>query len=292
MFIGKIHKFEITSQDEEGHWLKLLGSNEQEIADDIFMPKLKRGPSASESFEIGQEIEAFAYQYEDDRILATSLLPVAEVDEFVCLEVVGSENFGAFLDWGLENDLYVPAKKQNTPMHEGEQYLVRICYDDKSGKLYGTTKFASFLNTDEFPFNEGDRVEAIPVEELDLGIRCIVNKKHIGMLYYNEIFSELDHNFKYDAYVKKIREDGLIDLSIQPIGHKKFAGTQQQVLDMLKKSGGSSNLHDKSAPEEIYNELGMSKKAFKAAIGMLYKKKEIIITKSGIELREYSNKQE
>ncbi len=283
MEIGKIREFTVITAEENGHYVRLVAF-EGEEAEELFMPHLRNDLSRSLDLKIGQTIEAFVYQNEDEEVCASLLLPYAEVEEFALLRVVDSQGFGAFLNWGLDKDLFVPSKKQKTPMNIGELHLVRICYDTASGKLYGTTKYESMLETLDFYFQEGDKVEVIPAEEHELGYRCIVNRKFIGMIYHNEIFTDIELDKEYEGYVKKIREDGLIDVALQIQGIKRLDESQTKILDMLKANGGKSNLHDKSSPEEIKQVLEMSKKTFKNSIGMLYKAKKIVINKDGIEL--------
>lgn len=283
MEIGKIREFTVISAEETGHFVRLI-EIEGETPDELFMPHLRNDPARSLELKIGQTIEAFVYQNEEEEVCASLLLPYAEVEEFALLRVVDSQGFGAFLNWGLDKDLFVPSKKQKTPMNVGELHLVRICYDTASGKLYGTTKYESMLETLDFYFQEGDKVEVIPAEEHSLGYRCIVNRKFIGMIYHNEIFVDIEFDKEYEGFVKKIREDGLIDVALQIQGIKRLDESQSKIIKFLEDNGGSSKLHDKSSPDDIKDALGMSKKTFKNTIGMLYKSKKIIINKDGIEL--------
>lgn len=283
MEIGKIREFKVISKSDSGHFIRLLG-DEEESNEDIFMPDLRSDSSLSHNLKIDQTIDAFVYLDEHGQLRASQLLPYAEVEEFALLRVVDAQEFGAFLDWGLEKDLFVPSKKQKTPMYKDEFYLVRVCFDATTGKLYGTTKYESMLQTLDFYFQEGDKVEVIPAEEHDLGFRCIINRKFIGMIYHNEIFVEIELDKEYDGYVKKIREDGLVDVALQIQGIKRLDVSQTKILEILQASGGKLQLHDKSSPEDIKQKLNMSKKTFKNAIGMLYKAKKIIIKDDGIEL--------
>lgn len=283
MEIGKIYEFEVISATDSGHFVRSIDT-EGTSQGDLFMPFLRSDPERSQALKIGQIIEAFVYQDDEEQLCASLLLPYAEVEEFAVLRVVDTQEFGAFLDWGLEKDLFVPIKKQKTRMATGELHLVRICYDADSGKLYGTTKYESLLQSLDIYLQTGDKVEVIPAEEHDLGIRCIINRKFIGMIYYNEIFTNVELDQEYEGYVKKVREDGLIDVALQIQGVKRLDVSQTKILAKLKASGGRLPLHDKSSPEEIKQLLEMSKKTFKSAIGMLYKAKKIVIKKDGIEL--------
>lgn len=286
MEIGKIDEFTVVSATDLGHFIRLKDPEgiDEESQEDIFMPHLRNNKSRSHELKIDQTIDAFIYQNDEGKITASLLLPYAEVEEFAVLKVVAAQDFGAFLDWGLEKDLLVPAKKQKTPMKVGEFHLVRICFDADSGKIYGTTKYISFLETLEVYFKEGEKIEIVPAEEHDLGYRCIINRKFIGMIYHNEIFVDIELDKEYEGYVKKIREDGQVDAVLQEQGVKGLNDSRMKILKMLEENGGSSPLHDKSSPDEISKALGMSKKTFKNSIGILYRAKQIVITKSGIEL--------
>jgi len=284
MEIGKIREFKVISSEENGHYITLL-EHEGDDAQDIFMPHLRNNSELSHELKVDDIIEAFVYHDDNGGLVASQLLPDAEVEEFALLKVVDSQPFGAFLDWGLEKDLFVPAKKQKKPMQVGELYLVRVCYDRESGKIYGTTKFDSMLATLDFDIRDGDQVEVIPAEEHELGYRCIVNRRYIGMIYHNEIFEKIKLDREYEGHIKKIREDGLIDLSLQVQGIKGLDAAAKKILEFLKKNGGKLKLHDKkSSPEQIKQVLGMSKKTFKSSVGMLYKARKIVITDDGIEL--------
>lgn len=287
MEIGKIREFKIVSQTEGGHFVTLL-EHDGEEPQELFMPSLRSDPLRSHDLNVDDVIEAFVYRDDSGAPCASLLLPDAEVEEFALLRVVESQAFGAFLDWGLEKDLFVPAKKQKKPMAVGELHLVRVCYDAESGKIYGTTKYESILETLNFYFKEGDKVEIIPAEVHQLGYRCIVNRKFIGMIYHNEIFIDVELDREYEGHVKKIREDGLIDVALQVQGIKALDAAQKKILEILTSAGGKLGLHDKSSPEDIKRVLGMSKKTFKSSVGMLYKARKIVITDNGIELAKKS----
>lgn len=286
MEIGKINEFKVISETKSGHFIRLSDIEGEEVSSsqDLFMPHLKRDKKKSQGLKVNQIIEAFTYLNQDGEIEASLELPYGEVNEFVVLKVVDTQDFGAFLDWGLDSDLYVPIKKQKETMKKGEYHLVRICFDSQTGKIYGTTKFGSFLSSLDIYFKEGDKVEVIPAEDHQLGFRCIVNREYLGLIYHNEIFTEIELDKAYDGYVKKIRDDGLIDISLQATGTQRVLDAETQILEYLKSHNGESKLHDKSSPKEIKQELGISKQAFKNAIGRLYKARKILISKTGIKL--------
>jgi predicted RNA-binding protein (virulence factor B family) len=286
MELGKINEFKVVSKTDTGHFISLsdIDGDDPNQSEEIFMPHLKRDREKSMSLQVGDVVEAFVYKDEKLGIQASLDLPYAEVNEFVVLKCVGARDFGAFLDWGLESDLFVPIKNQKETMEHGKYYLIRICFDAENGKVYGTTKFGSFLSSLDIYLKEGDQIEIIPAEDHKLGYRCIINREFLGMLYRNEIFTEIEFDKAYHGYVKKIREDGLIDATLQPVGTKRVLSAQDQILEYLKANGGESSLHDKSSPAEIKQELGISKQAFKNAIGRLYKERKIIISRTGISL--------
>ena len=169
-------------------------------------------------------------------------------------------------------------------MGQDQYYIVRVCLDERTNKIYGTTKIGKYIAASEFDIEEKDRVRVIPARKEELGYRCLINEKFIGMIYYNEIFQDIEIGCELPGFVKKIREDGLVDISLQQIGFERLDSTQETILNYLRKNGGKSSLHDKSSPDEIKATLNMSKKSFKSSIGMLYKQKKILIHKDGIEL--------
>lgn len=286
MEIGKVYDFKVISMTNKGHWIRLTEVGDRtERPDNIFMPFL-RDREKSEALEIGQIIEAFVYQNEEGKLEATQQLPYAEVDEYIVLKVVNEREFGVFMDWGMDKDLLVPIQFQQDPMRLDEYYLIRICVNEQTGKFHGSSKFSEFLENQEIYFEEGDKVEVIPVEDHELGFRCVINRNFLGLIYKNEIFTEIDLDQAYDGYVKKIREDGLIDVSLQKIGSYRINDSQDVIMKALKDNGGTLDLHDKSSPASIKAKLGMSKQTFKNSIGRLYKARKITISKSGIKLNQ------
>ena len=273
--IGKVNDLIVSRETSSGFYLR-----DPETGDEVFMP-----PSmAPIKMKMEQEIKAFVYVDTKDMLIATDQIPYAEVGEFALLRVVSTEDFGAFLDWGIEKDLLVPGNEQKIKIRDYEEHLVRICLEEETDRLFGTTKLGKFIESSEFDFSEGDKVELVPVQETDLGYKVIIRKKYIGMIYHNEIYSRVQIGKTYDGFVKKMRADGLVDLALQVQGIKNLVDGKDIVLNMLAEEGGKSNLHDKSPPELIRSRLGMSKKTFKSSIGMLFKERKILINKDGIEL--------
>lgn len=237
-----------------------------------------------ENFKEEDEIKVFLYKDSEDRIVATTETPKVVVNEFACLQVKQVNKYGAFLDWGLEKDLMVPFSEQRDKMQEGESYVVRLVHDTKSDRLFASTKLNKYLVKDHMIVATGDEVEAIIVDESDLGYQAIIEDAHLGLLYRSETFRTLEVGDRLNVYVKKIREDGKIDLSLEQEGIGKIEPSAQKILDKLKESDGFLELHDKSHPVLIAETLGMSKKTFKKAIGNLYKKRLILLEKKGIRL--------
>lgn len=219
-------------------------------------------------------------------MIATSQIPYACVGEYAFLRVLDVEDFGAFFDWGIEKDLLVPGNEQKIKVRKHEQHLVRVCLEEETNRVYGTTKLGKYIESSEFDFAETDQVGLVPVQKTDLGYKIIINKKFIGMIYDNEIFTNIELGKAYEGVVKKIREDGLVDVALQVQGIKNLDEAKVKILEFLKESGGKSPLNDKSSPEQIKSTLAMSKKTFKSAIGMLYKDRKIQINKDGIVLTQ------
>jgi len=236
--------------------------------------------------KIGDIIEVFLYKDSEDRIIATTEKPYAKVGEFAFLKAAEVSQFGAFLDWGLMKDLLVPFREQReNQMEKGKSYLVRICLDEKTERIFGSARLEKFLGKEPVSFKEKEEVDLIIYGKNDLGFRAIINGSHIGLVYKNEVFVPLEIGQRIKGYIKKIKEDGKIDLCLQKEGYQKIDGIAEDILDKLKKSGGFIALTDKSAPELVYGTFGISKKTYKKSIGALFKKRLITITDDGIRLR-------
>ena len=233
----------------------------------------------------GDEIEVFIYTDSEDRPIATTLRPAVVRDSFAALKCVALSSFGAFMDWGLEKDLLVPTKAQEDPMSEGRWYVVYCGYDADTDRLIGSSKINALI-VDEAPeeLKEGDEVTALIYERTDLGLNAVVNDQFRGLFYANELFKPLRIGDKVKAYVKRIREDLRVDLSLQPAGYAKVEPNAQAILDKLKAQNGFLPLTDSSEPQAIYKHLEMSKKTFKKAIGALYKDRKIVLKEDGIYL--------
>ncbi len=231
----------------------------------------------------GDTINVFIYKDSEDRIIATTLVPKAQAGEFACLKVKQINNAGAFMDWGLEKDLMVPYREQHRPMQEGKSYIVQVVLDPQTERLIGVGKLAPFLSKDISALNEGMEVELLITEYTDLGITAIIDNKYRGMLFKNEVFQNLEIGAKIKGYIKTIRDDGKIDLSLRKPGFEEVKDSTAVILEKLKLVN-KLNYSDNSSPEEIKEEFGMSKKTFKKAIGVLYKQGRIVIEENSIRL--------
>lgn len=274
--IGKVNKMVVDSKGSDGYSLVEPASGEA-----AFLP-LHQAPR---ELRTKQEIKVFIYvDTNTERVLASPKIPKAQVGEYACLEVVEAPEFGAFVNWGMDKDLLVPGNEQKIKLKVGDYALVRICMEEGTKRIFGTTKLGKYIEDSVFDIEENSKVDVVPVEESDLGFRSIINGKYIGMLYHSEVFEEVHLDKRYRGYVKKIRTDGLVDLALQPQGARNLFESKDKVLGIIKKNGGKIELTDKSAPQAIYEMFGMSKKTFKAAVGMLYKDRRIVINKDSIEL--------
>ncbi len=237
-----------------------------------------------ESYEIGDSLTVFCYLDHSERPVATTLEPEILVNEFQLLKVVEVNEFGAFMDWGLEKHLLVPFREQRDKMKEGNWYVVYCYLDHQSNRLVGSNKIDKFLNNDTLTVHEGDVVELVVSRQTELGYEVIINHHHKGLVYADEIFKKLAIGDNTKGVIKKIRSDNKIDVSLQPLGEKILEPAAKKIYNQLLAHGGFLGLHDKSEPELIKNELQMSKKTFKKGIGTLYKARKILIKNDGIHL--------
>ncbi len=236
-----------------------------------------------EGLEEGDALEVFIYRDSEDRLIATTLQPKLELYEFGSLTVKSVSKFGAFLDWGLEKDLLVPFSEQNHPLQEGESVVVGLVPDVETDRLIGTCKVGQYLEYDRIPFAPGDEVECLIYERSDLGYNAIIDNHYRGLFYYNEVFQPLAIGAKVKAYIKQVRVDKSIDLSLQPQGYYQSVDINtDKILQKLEEQNGFLALTDHSDPALIYSVLEMSKKAFKKAIGALYRERVIRLEEDGI----------
>ena len=238
--------------------------------------------------EAGDELEVFLYCDSEDRVIATTEKPFATLGEIVGLVVKDVAANGAYMDWGLMKDLFVPFREQDEKMVVGKVYLVKILLDEATDRIYATSKIAKYLSdTAEDELHENDEVKILVWKQTDLGYKLIVNDLYIGLIFKNEIFQPIKTGQILRGYVKQIREDGKMDIALQKQGYRnQIPDATDIILKKLKETNGYLSLTDNSSPDEIYASLGMSKKAFKRAIGSLYKLRKVILEEKGIRLIE------
>ncbi|MFO7670731.1 MAG: S1-like domain-containing RNA-binding protein [Bacteroidales bacterium] len=231
------------------------------------------------------ELEVFIYRDSEGRKVATTLIPKIALHEFAQLKVNAVSAVGAFMDWGLEKDLMVPFREQKQKMEEGRWYIVYMNLDQKTDRLYASNRIERFLQNDLISVKEGEKVSLLIWQKTDLGYTVIINNIHKGLIFDNEIFTSLRIGDKVPGFIKKIREDGKIDVAIQAAGYRKTNDANTElIVKKLTENQGFLSLTDQSSPEEIYSGLGISKKAFKKSIGSLYKQKVITLESDGIRL--------
>ena len=227
------------------------------------------------------EMNVFIYRDSEDRLLATTEKPYATVGDFAYLKVMAVNTIGAFLDWGLPKELLVPYREQKQNMERGKSYLVYLYLDPQSQRIAATAKIDKYLDKTPAEYEPGQEVDLIISDRTDLGYKVLINQSHRGIIYKNEVFQKLQTGQKIKGYIKIIREDGKIDACLQKPGYKKIESLEDTILDILMKDGGKTEISEKSSPEIIYNMFGVSKKAFKMALGALYKKRRIDFNEKG-----------
>ncbi|MBU1311100.1 MAG: GntR family transcriptional regulator [Gammaproteobacteria bacterium] len=271
--LGKINRLAVKKQVKFGFYLDGLSWGEILLPNNV----------APAGLEIGRELDVFLYLDSEDQLIATTEQPKIKVGEVAQLQVVASTKVGAFVNWGLKKDLLVPFSEQQIPLKEGQKYLV-YCYVDNSNRIVASSKLDRHLHKTPASYNAGDKVDIIISEQTDIGYKAVVNHQHWGVLYKNEVFKPLRRGERMPAYIVKVRDDGKIDLRLNSTTYKQALELTEQVIKKLQQNGGKLALTDKSSPEQIYATFGVSKKAYKQAIGSLYKDKKIVISEHGIIL--------
>ena len=258
-----------------------LGLPDAAYEDVVLLPNKYLKPGMKE----GGELEVFIYLDSEDRPVATTETPLLEIGKFAELEVREVNRVGAFLDWGLEKDLFVPYSEMVFKLEIGEKYIFGMFLDEQTGRLVATPRISHLLQRENVALQGSEQVDIWVYNETELGYQVIVNGKYGGLIYENEAFEELEIGERRTGFVKQVRHDGKIDVSLQPLGVASIEPNAQKVLDALNAEGGKLGLSDKSTPEAITEKLGMSKKAFKKAIGSLYKKRLIKIEDRSISAK-------
>ncbi len=272
--LGKYNQLEVVKEVDFGVYLD--GDEDGEI----LLPKRY----VPEGCVPGDMLNVFIYLDMDERLVATTLEPYVQVGEFACLEVAWVNQFGAFLNWGLMKDLFVPYREQKAKMVKGGKYMVYAYIDEESYRIVASAKVERFLSKDRPEYEPGEEVDILVWQRTDLGYKVIVDNKFGGMLYHNEIFQPLQPGKQLRAYIKQVREDGKIDLELQKGGYKKIDDFAETLLRYIESQGGYTDLNDKTDVAVIYNAFGVSKKTFKKAVGDLYKKRLIVLEEGGMRL--------
>lgn len=270
---GRYHRLKVIRIKEAGAYL-------DDGANGILLPKrfVPRGTKP------GDELSVFVYHDSEGRLVATTQQPKAVVGDIALLKVVATNRHGAFLDWGLMKDLFVPHSRQISPMRIGGEYLVHLYIDAQAGRVTASQYIEHLLSNETLTVKEKDEVDLIVYRQTELGWTVIINNKHKGLLYASDVFQPLRIGDKLKGYIKQIRDDGKIDVAPGKPGYHRINDEAEKIMQLLHTNGGYLPYHDKSDPEAIYAFFGMSKKAFKMALGKLYKERKIDHTPGGIRL--------
>jgi len=272
--LGKYNELKVVKCLDFGVYL-----DGQELGE-ILLPTSQVPPNT----KVGDGLEVFLYRDSEDRLIATSKEPFATIDQFAVLRVVTVDKVGAWMDWGLDKHLLVPFREQKQDMEAGKQYLVYVYIDHESQRIVASSKLDKFLDNIPPEYEENQEVDLLISNQSEIGYVAIINHTHSGMLYKNEVFQPLKRGQKLKGFIKKVRPDDKIDLTLQKPGYDKIGTMAENIRKLLIKHKGTLPYDDKSSPEEIYGFFQISKKDFKKAIGLLYKRKEIIIEDQKISL--------
>lgn len=271
--LGRMNSLPIIKLDEKGAWLD---------ADDlgqVFVPQSQ----LPETIKVGSTLAVFPYLDGDSELVISVDKPLAQVGEFAGMKVISASRIGAFLDWGLKKDLFVPANEQAKPMQTGHTYVVYV-YLDRESRPTATSRLDHYLSIEMPRYEPWEEVDLLICEQTDLGYKVIVNKKFWGLIFYNEIFTTIKIGQRTKGYIKKIHEDGKLDVTLNKPGLARKDEAGEKILARLQKQGGFLPVGDKSSPELIYSQFSMSKGTFKKAIGGLFKQGLITIEEGGIRL--------
>ncbi|EHR6179144.1 GntR family transcriptional regulator [Vibrio parahaemolyticus] len=273
--IGQINSLEVIKKADFGVFLD----------GDDYGSVLLPNKYVPEGTELGDHIEVFLYFDSESQLAATIDKPIAQVGEWGLMKIEGINQTGAFVNWGIkEKDLLIPFSEQRARFTAGQNILVYVYTDKASGRIVGTTKFNKWLDKTPANYEVNEEVDLIIAERSQLGYKAIVNGKHWGMIFPSDVFGKLFIGKKLKGYIKQVREDGKIDLSLQKVGVAKMDDLSSKIIDLLEKKGGFLPLNDKSSPEAIFDAFRTSKGTYKKTIGGLYKQGKIVIEKDGIRL--------
>lgn len=272
--IGKTNNLKVVKKVDFGLYLDGGESGE------ILLPKRY----VDESMEVGDELDVFIYCDSEDRLVATTEKPLIEVGEFGLLKAVEVNRVGAFMEWGLQKDLLVPFREQSQEIRVGGSYVVYAFLDNATKRIVGSTKLNKYVGNRIPRYSEGDTVDILAVHKTDLGYKVIVDNLFWGMIYNNDLFDPLSPGDRIPAYVKTVREDGKIDVTLRERGGERVFQLANRIMGYLREAGGGMALSDSSSPDEIKAVFQCSKKDFKKALGYLYKKGKILIADGGVTL--------
>ncbi|GAA4300549.1 CvfB family protein [Aestuariibaculum suncheonense] len=272
--IGQVNTLEILRETDHGVYL-VDEENNEVLLPNRYVP---------ETFKIWDKLDVFVYLDNEERAVATTDMPYIKLGEFALLRCSQVNDFGAFLDWGLVKELFCPFKEQAFKMKPKGWYLVHCYMDEKTERLVASSKTNRFLSNKDLTVKQFDEVDLIVSHPSEIGMNVIVNKKHTGLIYNDQIFTELSVGDKLKGIVKKIRPGNKLDIALGQIGYRNIEPNAERILKELEDNGGYLDLTDKSNPEDIKDLLQMSKKNFKKAVGALYKDKKIEIKPDGIYL--------
>jgi len=271
---GKFNRLKVINKLDAGVLL------DGEELGELFMPR----SYSSADYNTGDTVDVFIFHDSEGQLLATTKRPYAMVGDFALLKVVSITPVGAFLDWGLKKDLLVPFSQQKEKMSEGRSYIVYVYRDERTNRIVASSKVGSFLDKGPNKLQEGQRVNLLISSQTEIGYKAIIDNSFWGVLYKNEVFQPLRKGQQIPGFIKKVRDDGKIDLCLQKPGPEKVADMTDKIMDALKREGGFIPITDKSPAEIIYNMFSVSKKTYKKAIGALYKERLIDIERDGIRL--------
>lgn len=271
--IGQYHRLKVVRESDFGLYLSFEDG-------EVLLPN-----RYTEGIKPGDEVEVFLYKDSEDRPVATTEKPLATLGEYAMMEVVGSAPFGIFVDMGLEKHLLVPKSEMVADMTEGRKYLIRVMLDYRTERLIGVAKIDAFSSVPE-DLQSGEKVDGIVYQKSDLGFKVWANQRFTGLLYHNRIFTPLNIGDVVICYVDMIRDDGKVDLKLSEGGLSGIETDGQKIIEFLKNNGGTMPITDKSSPNEIQQVFGMSKKAFKRAIGNLYKRNLLQLGDHSISLNQ------
>jgi len=272
--VGKYQTLKIMRDKSVGLYLSC--GEEDVLLPNKYVPK---------QFKIDDEIEVFVYRDFEERKVATTLHPKIKLNEFALLKVADVSHVGAFLDWGMEKELLVPNSEQREAMRPNRWFVVRMCLDEETDRLYASNKLGKFLQNEELTVAQNEEVDALVYHKSELGYNLIINNIHQGLIFNSDVFGDLNIGEVFKGFVKTIREDNKLDIAMQPVGFAKSNDLHsQKIIDALNANNGTLEVNDKSSPDEIHARFSMSKKAFKRAIGGLLKTKQIKFIENGIAL--------